>query len=378
MSDLYNLKVGREFIRITEEDIKKNGIEIEDTGAKINFDKKIESLFKGKTFEDSEKVDKLIDAEFPKYVAYSVDPYLIENEKVPKNLAEEMKFYVKTVQDEISFDNSSSPFEYGEMESICTDYIYQYDGHRMTDYINEYADSQVNIYYSAIYANAEKFAECTEEALKEFGLPSEPELYKILQMGEFKAYEDALYSNLDEMGMYCACENALKWIDDNVELINKLEPYLTDTEKRALIDELEDKLEDIGKDYSNDYLDMGEYDEAKMEEIFDVEQDTLEKLQVMQEVMEGVDIQEFNVLNMDMDNDGVIDRYDMDFRDSDALESTYDVDDNLHQKEDAIEKKEEITEKEEKQSTIALLTKYKEEVKNEKRERDSGKADLER
>lgn len=378
MSDLYNLKVGREFIRITEEDIKKNGIEIEDTGAKINFDKKIESLFKGKTFEDSEKVDKLIDADFPKYVAYSVDPYLIENEKLPKSLADEMKFYVKNVQDEISFDNSSSPFEYGEMERICTDYIYQYDGYRMTDYIHEYADSQVNIYYSAIYANAEKFAECTEEALKEYGLPSEPELYKILQMGEFKAYEDALYSNLDEMGMYCACENALKWIDDNVELINKLEPYLTDTEKRALIDELEDKLEDMGKDYSNDYLDMGEYDEAKMEEIFDVKEDTLEKFQAMQEVMEGVDIKEFDVLNMDMDNDGVIDRYDMDFRDSDALESTYDVDDNLHQKEDAIEKKEEITEKEEKQSTIALLTKYKEEVKTEKKEKDNSKADLER
>lgn len=149
-------------------------------GAKINFDNRAEYLFKGKSFEDSEKVDKLIDDNVSKYVAYNVDQCLIESEKVPKNLAEELKFFVKNIQDEISFDNSSTSFDYGEIESICTDYIYQYDGHRMTDYISEYADSQVNIYYSHIYANAGKFAEWTEEALKEFGLPSEPELYKII------------------------------------------------------------------------------------------------------------------------------------------------------------------------------------------------------
>lgn len=46
----------------------------------------------------------------------------------------------------------------------------------------------------------------------------------------------------------------------------------------------------------------------------------------------------YDPLSQDMDGDGIIDRYDNDFRDSDYFESTYDVEDNLHQKESTIEK----------------------------------------
>lgn len=42
----------------------------------------------------------------------------------------------------------------------------------------------------------------------------------------------------------------------------------------------------------------------------------------------------YDSLGKDLDNDGIIDRYDNDFRDSDYFESTYDVEDNLHIKED--------------------------------------------
>lgn len=42
----------------------------------------------------------------------------------------------------------------------------------------------------------------------------------------------------------------------------------------------------------------------------------------------------YDPLSKDMDNDGIIDRNDNDFRDSDAFESTYDVEDNLHIKEE--------------------------------------------
>ena len=41
----------------------------------------------------------------------------------------------------------------------------------------------------------------------------------------------------------------------------------------------------------------------------------------------------YDPLGKDLDNDGSIDRYDNDFRDSDYFESTYDVEDNLHTKE---------------------------------------------
>ena len=42
----------------------------------------------------------------------------------------------------------------------------------------------------------------------------------------------------------------------------------------------------------------------------------------------------YDPLGKDMDNDGVSDRYDNDFRDSDYFETTYDVEDNLHAKEE--------------------------------------------
>nr|WP_288914764.1 NlpC/P60 family protein [uncultured Lachnoanaerobaculum sp.] len=45
----------------------------------------------------------------------------------------------------------------------------------------------------------------------------------------------------------------------------------------------------------------------------------------------------YDPLGKDLDNDGIIDRYDNDFRDSDYFESTYDVEDNLHTKEDITE-----------------------------------------
>lgn len=44
----------------------------------------------------------------------------------------------------------------------------------------------------------------------------------------------------------------------------------------------------------------------------------------------------YDSLGQALDNDGIIDRYDNDFRDSDYFESTYDVDDNLHKKDEFI------------------------------------------
>lgn len=45
----------------------------------------------------------------------------------------------------------------------------------------------------------------------------------------------------------------------------------------------------------------------------------------------------YDPLGKYLDNDGIIDRYDNDFRDSDYFESTYDVEDNLHTREDITE-----------------------------------------
>lgn len=56
----------------------------------------------------------------------------------------------------------------------------------------------------------------------------------------------------------------------------------------------------------------------------------------------GLDIDDegnfYDPLSKDLDNDGIADRYDNDFKDSDYFESTYDVEDNLHTKEEATQK----------------------------------------
>lgn len=94
----------------------------------------------------------------------------------------------------------------------------------------------------------------------------------------------------------------------------------------------------------------------------------------MQQVIEGADIAEFDVLNMDMDNDGIPDRYDNDFRDSDYFESTYDVDDNLHQKEET--RSNNVADK--KPSTLEMLNRFKEEVRKDNTEVDKNTNKLER
>ena len=56
----------------------------------------------------------------------------------------------------------------------------------------------------------------------------------------------------------------------------------------------------------------------------------------------GLDIDDegnfYDPLAKDLDNDGIPDRYDNDFRDSDYFESTYDVEDNLHTKEETSQR----------------------------------------
>ncbi|MFM1582342.1 hypothetical protein [Helcococcus ovis] len=331
--EMLNVKVGYEFIRIAEEDIKANGIEIEKTGAKVHFNHQIEDLYRGASFDESAKIDKLIDKEFPKYVSYRLNEYLIEGKQAPTNLYEYLNFMIEKRQKEVYFDAMDTPFTTEEITELCTDYIYDYSGQPMTDYISEYADSQVSIYYSDIYENAAKFAEWTDEAVAEFGVSQDTTLDKILQMGEYKAYFDALYKNTEEMGLYCALENSKDWLKENKELIEKIEPYLTSEERLELITTIEERIEDAASEYANDNYYMGEYIEGTIEGAFENGDTLEEKYEAIQAILAGDDIKLWDVLNKDMDNDGIVDRNDMDFRDSDYLESNFDVDDNISDKE---------------------------------------------
>lgn len=75
----------------------------------------------------------------------------------------------------------------------------------------------------------------------------------------------------------------------------------------------------------------------------------------------------YNPLAKDLDNDGIADRYDHDFRDSDYFESTYDVDDNLHARN-----------KGEKPSILGQIKEYKENQNKADTEKEYKENDRER
>lgn len=70
----------------------------------------------------------------------------------------------------------------------------------------------------------------------------------------------------------------------------------------------------------------------------------------------------YDPLAKDLDNDGIADRYDNDFKDSDYFESTYDVEDNLHTKEEATQKTGD------KPSILGQIRAYQEESKTEEKQ----------
>ncbi|HEO5668999.1 TPA: DEAD/DEAH box helicase family protein [Streptococcus agalactiae] len=80
----------------------------------------------------------------------------------------------------------------------------------------------------------------------------------------------------------------------------------------------------------------------------------------------GLDIDDegnfYDPLSKDMDNDGIPDRYDNDFNDSDYFESTYDVEDNIHSKEETTQ------ESEDKPSILGQIRAYQEESKTEEKQ----------
>ncbi|HEP1434253.1 TPA: DEAD/DEAH box helicase family protein [Streptococcus pyogenes] len=80
----------------------------------------------------------------------------------------------------------------------------------------------------------------------------------------------------------------------------------------------------------------------------------------------GLDIDDegnfYDPLSKDLDNDGIADRYDNDFKDSDYFESTYDVEDNLHTKEEATQKTGD------KPSILGQIRAYQEESKTEEKQ----------
>ncbi len=85
----------------------------------------------------------------------------------------------------------------------------------------------------------------------------------------------------------------------------------------------------------------------------------------------GLDIDDegnfYDPLSKDLDNDGIADRYDNDFRDSDYFESTYDVEDNLNTKVESV------TKAEDKPSILSQIRAYQNESKTEEKQKQKNR-----
>lgn len=168
------------------------------------------------------------------------------------------------------------------------------------------------------------------------------------EFGEDHGYEDfnKLFPDIEHIGIaYTTTEDQNHEIQFEMNLKEYSWTQYVDNEpiSKASYLEMADGNEEKALDIMKREMVAGDFDEFIRVD----EQDLKEKL--------GLEIDDegnyYDPLAKDLDNDGVPDRYDHDFKDSDYLESTYDID-SLHK-----------DDKKEKPSTIGMLNQYKEKVR---------------
>lgn len=119
------------------------------------------------------------------------------------------------------------------------------------------------------------------------------------------------------------------------------------------------------KTESFDYENKGE-NEALKNMKNEIELSSFEDLTYILKTTLGLEIDDegnfYDPLAKDLDNDGIADRYDNDFKDSDYFESTYDVEDNLHSKGETTQKSED------KPSILGQIKAYQNESKTEEKQ----------
>lgn len=93
-----------------------------------------------------------------------------------------------------------------------------YNSGYIGDIVTEIADNNVDIYYSDLNEWTKDNANYIEEALDEFGTPTDgnghADYYGMIRQGQFIAYERELYENLEDILKYWAYD----YIEDNYKL----------------------------------------------------------------------------------------------------------------------------------------------------------------
>lgn len=193
-------------------------------------------------------------------------------------------------------------------------------------------------------------------------IKSNGDLYEPVKIGKYRGFD--LYSKFDvihTVHTFYLAKNANHYgefgesEDGNIIRLDNVIDALPDKLNNLEL-KLEDKkyqLEREKEDFNKPFL---QEEELK---------DKLLRLQEVNQILDGEKVlnrnereEVYDPLSKDTDNDGIPDRYDNAFQDSDYFESTYDVEDNLHAKEE-----------QEKPSISAQIQKYQQEEKaNERRQ----------
>lgn len=123
-----------------------------------------------------------------------------------------------------------------------------YDNGYICDIITEIADNDVPIYYSDIWEQAKDSQEYIEEALNEFGTPTDiqgyADLMRIFQQGIYLKNEQEIYENLENSLKYFMYDYIEKDLKIN-ELTEKQNDDLLDWDFNDNNEKLENLIEHI-------------------------------------------------------------------------------------------------------------------------------------
>ncbi len=170
-----------------------------------------------------------------------------------KDLRNEIIKTLNNELEEISFngnvDNKTTDKLRAKLEGICSEFIDEYRNadELISDMINEFADSQVDIYTDDIWKSAYDFRFFTEQATKKsyIKLNNDISMKKIFQTGQFLAYQTGLNANVEGIAKSMTLRNVLDNVEEQIDKIDELNLSLSDDKKVEFIDEIKDYIDEI-------------------------------------------------------------------------------------------------------------------------------------
>ena len=131
------------------------------------------------------------------------------------------------------------------------DCIVDYDIGYICDILTEIADNHVDIYYSDLFEWAKGNTTYIEEALDELGTPQyngHTDFIGIIQQGQYYAYEQELYENLEDIIKFFVFDYIEKQLDIKEitnEQIEEIELEIDFSDNNEQLENIIDKVKEI-------------------------------------------------------------------------------------------------------------------------------------